>query len=170
MVLAFKDAGHLASILPARSALVRTACPPRAFSPDGLPLALFPPVSRFVVGGARLDPRRAACSMLFLPEGGPRLKVIHDELAGGESVTAMRARHRDQHDLVIRLQVPVAMNHRAIHHLPARRRFVDDLADLALGHAGIVLERHAHVAYQADETRHGADTRALGNRAHLGAE
>src|SRR5512135_319677 len=97
-----------------------------------------PALGSFVVARARLDPARALRRLLLLPERRARLQVVHDELAGREGVAAMRARHDDKHDLVCRLELAEAMDDGAVHHLPARLRLLDDLRDLALGHAGVV--------------------------------
>src|SRR5882672_6091325 len=158
---------------PASSGHLKTAGgEPLASAPASLrPVGLFlPAVRRFVVGGARLDPGRAAGAVLLLPERRLRLEVVHDELAGGEGIAAMRARHRDEHDRVVRLELAVAMNHGAVHHLPARGGLVDDLADRVLRHAGVMLERHAHLAHQTHEARHRADLAVFRHRAHLCAE
>src|SRR5688572_7363145 len=108
--------------------------------------------------------------VLFLPERGLGLEVIHDELAGGEGIAAMAARHRHQHDLVVGLQVAVAVDHGVIHDLPLRARLLDDLLDRVLGHAGVMLQRHRHFAHLADEARHRADAVVLLDVEHLEPE
>ena len=59
----------------------------------------------------------------------------------------------DQDDLVARLEVAVAVDHRVIEDLPLRARLLDDLPDGVLGHARVVLERHRHLAHLSDEAR-----------------
>src|SRR5689334_7886883 len=105
--------------------------------------------------------------MFLLPEGGARFQVIHDELARREGVAAMRARYGDEHDLLARCEIAVAVDHRAIEDVPAAASLLDDRRDGALGHARIVLERHPHLAHQADERRHRTNARARRNGLHL---
>src|SRR2546422_1025130 len=85
---------------------------------------LFPYTTLFRSRGFRLDPARAFRRVLLFPERGARLEVIHDELARGEGIAAVSASHRDEHDLVVRLEIAVAMDHRAVDHLPAGTRFL----------------------------------------------
>src|SRR5688572_16512252 len=108
--------------------------------------------------------------VLLLPEWRLGLQVVHDELAGGEGIAAMAARHRHQHDLVVGLQVAVAVDHGVIHDLPLRARLLDDLLDRVLGHAGVMLQRHRHFAHLADEARHRADAVVLLDVEHLEPE
>src|SRR6185295_6914708 len=115
-----------------------------------------PAPRRVVVRALRLDPIRSFVAVLLLPERRARLEVVHDEFAGRERIAAVRARHRDEHDLIARLQLAVAMDHARVAYLPARFRFLHDLRDLALGHPGVVLEGHGDLAHQADEARDGA--------------
>jgi hypothetical protein len=69
----------------------------------------------------------------------------------------MGARDGDQDDLVRGLQLAVAVDHDTVDHLPAALRFLDYFSYGSLGHAGIVLECHAHVAHLSDEARHRTD-------------
>src|SRR3954465_12098670 len=111
------------------------ACRPRGVRPTGL----FPALGGFVVRRAGLDPGCAAGALLLLPEGRAGLEVVHDELAGGEGVAAVRARHGHHDNLLVRLERPMAMDHRAVHYLPAPARLLDDLGNRALGHARVML-------------------------------
>ncbi len=95
-----------------------------------------------LVGGVRLDPAAfgAAGEMLLLPEGRPALHVVHQEagrLEGG--VTVLRG-DDDQDDVVAGGDPAVAMDHGDGGERPARRRLFGDAGDLALRHAGIVLQ------------------------------
>src|SRR5262245_3935229 len=134
-------------------------------------LELAPALGGLVVGLARVDPARAVRVVLFFPERRLRLEVVHDELAGGERIAAMAARDRHQHDLVVRLQLAVAVDHGVVHDLPARARLFDDLLDRVFGHARVVLERHRIIAaHLADEARHRADAVVLLDVEHLEPE
>src|SRR5262245_15655101 len=62
------------------------------------------------------------------------------------------------------------MNNGDIDQFPALRGLRRDLRDLALGHPGVVLERHRDVSHQPDEARDGADPPATRNSADLGIE
>src|SRR5258708_37350976 len=114
-----------------------------------------PALGRLVVRGSRLHPARPLRAVLLLPERRPRLEVVHDELAGGEGVAAVGARHGHQHDPVPRLELAVAVDDRAVHNLPAGSRLRDDFLQRLLRHAGIVLEGHAHIAHLPDEAGYG---------------
>src|SRR5258705_8017819 len=81
----------------------------------------------------------------------------------------MGACYHHQHDLVGGLELAEAMDHRDIDHVPAPGRLVRDLGDLALGHPGVVLEGHRHVAPQPHEARDRADASVAGELADLRA-
>src|SRR5688572_27180724 len=49
------------------------------------------------------------------------------------------------------------MDDGGVDHLPARTRLFHDLRDLALSHAGVVLEAHRYIAHQADEAGNRPD-------------
>src|ERR1700687_3987582 len=84
---------------------------PCARASRGAPL---PACGGVFVGGAGLDPALAFRRLFFFPEWGAGLEVIHDELARGERLSAVRAGDRDQHYLVARLERPDAVNHERI--------------------------------------------------------
>src|SRR5262249_61613115 len=123
-----------------------------------------PALRGLVIRRPRLDPARALRRLLLLPERRAGLEVVHDELARGKGLAAVRAGDDDQHDLVGRLELADAVDDEHVHHLPALLRLVDDFRDRLLGHARVVLEGHrAHgravvrVAAYADEARDRAD-------------
>src|SRR4030095_9719206 len=68
----------------------------------------------FVVASPRLDPGCGGRRLFLFPERPSALEVVHDELARGEGLAAMRARHADQHDLVGGLQFTDAMDDECI--------------------------------------------------------
>src|SRR5262245_38098957 len=53
-----------------------------------------------VVARTRVDPTAAGRGLLFFPERRPGLQIIHYKLAGFEGGAAVRARDRDEHNLV----------------------------------------------------------------------
>src|SRR6185369_3777806 len=109
-----------------------------------------------VVAFASVDPAAAPGRVFLLPERRPGLEVVHDELARLERLAPVRARDAHQHDAVARNQRAHAVDHERVEELPARMGLRADVLEGALGHAGIVLERHAldgvavvRVAHQA---------------------
>src|SRR6266545_7767669 len=104
---------------------------------------IFPPPGGGVVALPRLHPSRAGGRVLLLPEGRARLQVIHDELAGGEGLAAMGARYTHHHDAIARHQRADAVDDQHFLQVPALAGLVADFLERLLGHAGIVLERHA---------------------------
>src|SRR2546423_868040 len=105
----------------------------------------FPALGRRIVAGLRFDP---AFARFLLPERRLGLEVVHDELARGEGLAAMGARHGDEDDLIGGLELAVAVHDGAVDHLPARGGLLDDFANRPFGHPGIVLERHRNFAHQ----------------------
>src|SRR6266704_2153282 len=83
------------------------------------PVAL-PACRFFVVARACLDPAFAGGCVLFLPEWRACLQIVHDELARGERVAAMRAGDDHQHDLIGRLQLADAVDDRRVVDAPTR--------------------------------------------------
>ena len=69
----------------------------------------------------------------------------------------------DEHDLVGGLQRADAMDDERVDDVPARLRLVDDRRERLLGHARVVLERHARDGGVVVDVAHGADER--GDRA-----
>src|SRR5690606_27317596 len=65
-------------------------------------LSLLPALGGRIVGVARIDPARAFGGFLALPERRAGLEEVHDELAGGKGVTAVRTGNTHEHDLVAR--------------------------------------------------------------------
>src|SRR6185436_13988604 len=151
---------------------------PRPHLLPGIPQrSLLPARGGFVVACPRLHPACAFRGLFLLPERRTGLEVVHDEFAGIEGVAAMPARDDHEHDPVGRHELADAMDHRAIDHVPARPGFLDDLGDRALGHSGIVLERHrthgcvfVDIAHKPHERRDCADLCvSAGDRLDLGA-
>ena len=82
----------------------------------------------------------------------------------------MRADGGDEHDLVQRREAADTMDYQGIKNVPTRFRFGDDFFQRALGHAGVVFERHpghrrvvardfVQIAHRAGESRDRADLR-----------
>src|SRR5579859_6611604 len=110
--------------------------------PMGYRVSVTPAFRAFSVLVAGLDPAFARGGLLQLPERGAGLQPVDQEFAGGEAFAAMPACHADEDDALARAQASDPVDHRDAVQRPARARFVDDPADLLLGHAGIMFKGH----------------------------
>src|SRR5262249_54954757 len=102
-----------------------------------------------VVLGAGLDPALARGCLLALPERRVGLQPIDQKAARRKRRLAVRRRGRDQHDAVAGFEPPVTMDDQSGGEWPAAVRLGLDLGELALGHAGIMFERHRRDAVGA---------------------
>ena len=74
--------------------------------------------------------------------------------------------HRDQHDLLLRLQWADPMNDQCIDQIPAGAGLLKNLFKRFFGHAGIMFQRHGSHAAAIVHVAHGADE--ADDRAHSG--
>src|SRR5271165_578563 len=137
-----------------------------AISAAAMPTVALPPCRFFFVARARLDPALAILRLLFLPEWRAGLEIVHDELAGGKGLAAVRAGHDDEHDLLGGLELADAVDDEHVVHAPACPGLVDDVVERLLGHARIVFQRErvhrggvVDVAHETDERGDRADAR-----------
>src|SRR5690606_24254391 len=95
-------------VLPANTTAIASPHCSASSSIMGWLLALLPALGGGVVGLAGIDPARALGRFLALPERRAGLEEVHDELAGGEGLAAMRAGHCHEHDLLARFETAEA--------------------------------------------------------------
>src|SRR5262245_25810336 len=85
---------------------------------------LLPPPRSLAVALSRLHPARLPVSTrLFLPEGRPRLEVVHQELGGSKGRLAVRRGRHHQYDVVSGFERADAMHDEACLERPAFPRF-----------------------------------------------
>src|SRR3546814_7019583 len=89
----------------------------------------------------------ARCAVLFqLPERCPGLQPVDQEFRGLEGRLAMGRGGDHADDAVAGCQLPITVYDEAVVERPALARLGDAGLELALGHAGVMLKRHALVA------------------------
>ena len=106
----------------------------------------------------------AVARMLFLPERGARLKVIHQERGGSQRRLAMGGGGYHEHDVLARPDAPEAMNDREPLQRPARHRVLGMPPDFRFRHARVMFQRQRRdrvialaAAADAGKAHHRAD-------------